>query len=85
VPLTKKNTHGFFYNPFGPENPLPQRETHGHVNDHYDQRLLQKRSRDWRTPLDVKGVTVNQYDDTYHTTDGFRTDKDGVPVQWPNW
>lgn len=25
-------------------------------------------------------------DDTIHTTpDGIRTDKEGVPVQWPNW
>lgn len=31
-------------------------------------------------------MTVNEYDDTIHSTpDGFRTDKEGVPVQWPNW
>lgn len=39
--LTVRNVHGFTYNSFGPENPYPQRETHGHSNDHYDQRLAQ--------------------------------------------
>jgi hypothetical protein len=87
VPLTKKNEHGFHYNAFGPENPYPQRQVHGLVNDHYDQRLLQKRSRDdWRTPLSVNGLEMNTLDQSIHTTpDGYRTDSAGVPLQWPNW
>ena len=35
--LTKNNAHGFHYNPFGPENPLPTREISKHQSDHYDQ------------------------------------------------
>lgn len=47
---------------------------------------MQRKSRDWRTPLVVEGLEKNKYDDTIHTTpDGYRTDSAGVPVQWPNW